>query len=147
VSDTTTPDVWHTLDELYAHGGGPAAMAQRLRDVWQAGRWRILSHPYWTSSAFLPHMPFLLREALSTAHLVLLKGDANYRRAVSDSLWPPAITFAQVMDYFPAPLATLRSLKSDALVGVDAARRATLDAQSGNWRTTGRYGVIQFAGR
>lgn len=147
VSDTTTPDVWHTLDELYAHGGAPAALAQRLRATWQLGRWRILSHPCWTSSAFLSQMPPLLRKTLSTAHLVLLKGDANYRRAVSDALWSPEVTFAQVMDYFPVPLAALRSLKSDALVGVDAARRLALDAQSDNWRTTGRYGVIQFAGR
>ncbi len=147
VSDATTHDVWDTLDVLDAHGGAPAALAQRLRGAWQAARWRIVPHPFWTSSSFLPALPPLLHEVFSGAHLVLLKGDANSRRAVSDVLWPPEISFVQVMDYFPAPLAALRSLKSDALVGVTVARRNALDAQSDVWRTTGRYGVIQFAAR
>lgn len=147
VSDATVQDVWDTLDVLETHGGAPAALARRLRSAWQAAQWRIVSHPFWTSSAFLPALPPLLREALGSAHLVLLKGDANYRRAVSDGLWSPLVTFAQVTDYFPAPLAALRSLKSDALAGVDGAKRAALDAQSDSWRTTGRYGVIQFAPR
>lgn len=77
------------------------------------------------------------------ADLVLLKGDLNYRRLVRDQHWPSATAFASATSYFPAPVAALRTLKSDVLVGVDDALAQVLDASDSGWRTSGRYAVIQ----
>ena len=52
-----------------------------------------------------------------------MKGDLNYRRLVGDRLWPPTTPFADVTAYFPGPVAALRTLKSDVIVGLDARTR------------------------
>lgn len=145
VSDATVEDVWHMLTAMERYGGRPAALADRMRRAWQEGRFKIAAHPFWNSGRFLFEMPTTLRQAFSTARLAILKGDMNYRRAAGDGIWPPEVSFSAAMDYFPAPLLALRSLKCDVLVGVPAARTAHLDASGVAWRPTGQYGVIQFA--
>ncbi len=145
VSDTTLPDVWHVLEAMQRLGSAPAALADRLRAAWDSGRWRLAAHPFWTGSRFWPQMPGALRSARGSARLVIVKGDANYRRIIDDADWPPGATLADALDGFPAPVLALRTLKSDALVGVDPARLRPLDANGPAWRSTGRYGIIQFA--
>jgi len=76
--------------------------------------------------------------------LVILKGDLNYRRAVGDALWTTPTSWAEATAYFPAPLLTLRTLKSDALVGIPADHAELLTAQDPHWRTNGKRGVIQL---
>ena len=147
VSDATVDDVWQMIGAMEAHEGKFAALAGRLRAAWLAGRFRIGSHPFWNSGSFLWEMPSTLKQAFSTARLVIFKGDINYRRAVGDTIWPSGVTYADAMSYFPAPVLALRSLKSDGLVGVPAERTDPLDATDSNWRTTGRYGLMQFANR
>jgi uncharacterized protein with ATP-grasp and redox domains len=145
VSDATTADMWHLLDAMTARGGPPAALADRLRQAWREERLRLVTPPFWVSSRFLWDMPPGLRAAFEGAHLVILKGDVNYRRAIGDTVWPTELSFSAVMDYFPAPLVALRSLKCDALVDVPENIVRALDARNDSWRTTGQYGVIQFA--
>jgi hypothetical protein len=91
-------------------------------------------------------MPPALAAALRPARLVILKGDANYRRLVGDAVWPTEIPLAEVASYFPAPLLALRTLKSDAVVGLATGQAAELDASEPEWRVNGRYGVMQYAG-
>lgn len=146
VSDTTIPDIWRTLEALDRCEGRPRALAQRLRQAWAAERLRLTAPPLWTSSRFLWDMPPALRRVMGRARAVIFKGDANYRRVVGDALWEEGVSFAEAVRYFPAPLVALRSLKSDALVGLDPGRGRALDAQGAGWRTSGRYGVIQVAG-
>lgn len=146
VSDTTIPDVWQTIRAMEGCGGRPAALAQRLREAWQAGRLRLAAPVLWTSSRFTWEMPDSLRRSLAQARLVVVKGDVNYRRVVGDAIWDTGVSFAGALSYFPAPLLALRSIKSDALVGVPAERIRAADQDDPAWRTTGRYGVIQFAG-
>jgi hypothetical protein len=147
VSDAIITDVWSMLQILEPRGGKPALLAGRLRLAWSEERLRLAAHPFWTSSRFLWDMPSALRDSFAQARFVILKGDANYRRATGDAIWDPAIPFSTVMDYFPAPLVVLRSIKSDVLAGVPVERTQRLDATNTPWRPTGRYGVIQFAVR
>jgi len=146
VSDATIGDVWTMVRALADHGGKPAKLAARLRRAWDEERLRLAAPLFWNSSRFLWDMPPDLRRAFEGARLVVIKGDANYRRAIGDAIWPDGVTFAEAMGYFPAPVAALRSLKSDTLVGVPAAITGPLDASGDEWRPTGRYGVIQYAG-
>jgi hypothetical protein len=76
----------------------------------------------------------------------VLKGDANYRRAVNDALWDPETPFGHVLQYFPAPLLALRTLKSDAVAGLPKGRARELDAQDATWRVNGKRGVASFGG-
>jgi len=146
VSDATIADVWRVLEAMAERGGAASALGERLRAAWQAGRLALAAHPFWTSSRFWRAMPPALAGALARARLIVIKGDVNYRRAVDDALWDPALSFADVMRFFPAPILALRSVKSDPLVGVPLERVHALDEAEPGWRITGRYGVIELAG-
>jgi hypothetical protein len=145
VSDATTADVWNTLHAMEHHGGKPADLAQRLYRAWASQQLILSAPPFWTSSHFLWSLPSPLKQAFRAARLVILKGDVNYRRAMGDTMWDDQIPVAAIVRDFPAPLAMLRSIKCDVLAGIPPARIQALDAAEPGWRTTGRYGLIQFA--
>ncbi|MCC6801073.1 MAG: protein-glutamate O-methyltransferase family protein [Anaerolineae bacterium] len=146
VSDATISDVWQTLAALEQRGGRPRALAERLRRAWGEMRLRLAAPPLWTSSRFVWEMPPAMRQVMSQSRVVIFKGDANYRRVIGDAIWDERASFAEAVRYFPGPVVALRSIKSDALVGIDPARRRALDGEDTRWRTTGRFGVIQFVG-
>jgi Damage-control phosphatase ARMT1-like domain len=147
VSDATAADVWALVDALGHRGDDAGALASRLRQAWADQRLRVLPDPFWTGPRFLWDCPPHLARELDAASAVVIKGDANYRRAVGDALWPPPASFAEATSYLRAPLIALRTLKSDSIVGLSAAQIAHLDAADRDWRINGRRGVIQTGGR
>ena len=64
-------------------------------------------------------MPEELRRDLAQSSLVFIKGDANYRRLVGDCDWGKTSSFADICGYFHAPFVTLRTLKSEVIVGLE----------------------------
>ncbi|MCY4464723.1 MAG: ARMT1-like domain-containing protein [Chloroflexi bacterium] len=148
VSDATPSDIWLMLAEMKQRGEESAALTSRLRNAWSAERLRFLPHAYWNSGHFLWDMPTSLQGALNRARLVIIKGDANYRRAVGDCLWDLQTPFADVLGYLDAPVLCLRTLKSDPLVGLPSAAMAKeLSAIDPEWRVNGKRGLIQFKER
>jgi uncharacterized protein with ATP-grasp and redox domains len=143
VSDATPADVWAFIGMLESRGFG--SLAGRLKTAFERGRFCILPHPYWNSSRFLWEMPGHLADMFKGTRLVIVKGDANYRRMIGDALWPADTPFADVVGYFPAPLLALRTLKSDPLVGLQVGLAATLDGVDAKWRVNGKRGVMQFS--
>ena len=142
VSDATPQDVWLMLAEMRRRA---PALAEGLDRAWQAGRLRFLPHPYWNSSVFLRDMPGSWRQLLNASSLVIIKGDANYRRAVGDCLWQPHTPFADVMAYLDASTLCLRTLKSDPVVGLaNEDTAAQLDQADPQWRVNGKRGLLQF---
>ena len=108
---------------------------------------RIAPHLFWNGPASLWELPEPLRAELGGARLVILKGDAHYRRATGDALWAPETPFASVTSYFAAPLLALRTLKSDPVVGLAPGVAQRLDAADPRWRVNGRRGVASLGGR
>src|SRR5205823_4744952 len=96
-----------------------------------------------TSSLFYPQLPPDLRAELARADLVVLKGDANYRRLCSDAHWPFETPFAEVVRDFPAPLVALRTSKAELVVGLPPGLAAATAALDPLWLVNGRRGVIQ----
>jgi uncharacterized protein with ATP-grasp and redox domains len=144
VSDVTAPDVWDWLNRLDNRGGDYAALSARMRDAFEKQRLSIRPHSFWNSSRFLWEMPDYLMRGLRDARLVIVKGDANYRRLVGDALWPEDTPFRAVVTYWPTPIIAMRALKSDPIVGLKPGQAADLDAIDPDWRTNGQRGVIQF---
>ncbi|MBT0772560.1 protein-glutamate O-methyltransferase family protein [Kineosporia sp. J2-2] len=145
-SDATPTDVLRTLRRM---AEGPAAaveMVERLRDFIGEGRLAVVTHPFYVAPLTFAEAPAGLQKAYAEADLTVLKGDLNYRRLVGDVEWPATTPFASVTAYWPGRVAALRTLKSDVLVGVDAARLAELDASGPGWRVSGEYAVVQLAG-
>ncbi|MBZ0295023.1 MAG: protein-glutamate O-methyltransferase family protein [Anaerolineae bacterium] len=144
VSDATVPDLWTFIDLLEARRETAIqSLGQRLRAHVETGRLRFAPDAYWNSAIALPDMPQRIAQVFEGARLVIIKGDANYRRMVSDRLWPADTPLADVVDYFPAPLLAMRALKSDPIVGLPAGMAQKLDQIDSQWRVNGKRGVLQ----
>ncbi len=145
VSDATPEDVWIMLAAMKRRGGVGAQLAERLTANWEKGALLFLPHQFWNSSTLLRNMPTELYTELNAARLVIIKGDANYRRAVGDCLWSPDKSFSAVMSYIDVPILCLRTLKSDPIVGLPSKSIAEeLDRVDPTWRVNGKRGLIQF---
>jgi uncharacterized protein with ATP-grasp and redox domains len=146
VSDATVADVHMLLDAMLRQGGEAALLATRLRAHLGSGRLSIVPDFFWNTPGRLWELPRRLHEPMRGVRLVVAKGDVNYRRATNDAIWPPGARLADAVRDFPAPLLLLRTLKSDTLIGIDEGQQAHLDATAeADWRTSGAYGVAQFA--
>jgi Damage-control phosphatase ARMT1-like domain len=143
VSDVMARDVMDALEALPAGGEAAGALATRLRGYLGDGRLALLDHWLYASSLFFFQLPDDLRGRLAAMDLVCVKGDANYRRLVGDVHWTPDTPFAQVTGYFPAPVAALRTFKSEVVVGLRPGQAEDLGAEDPEWRVNGQRGVIQ----
>lgn len=145
VSDATAADASLMLARIEsAQGMATRQLGERLRAAFAQGRLRFAPDPFWNSPLFAWEMPPRLRAVFEGSALVIVKGDANYRRFVGDALFTPATAFETCIDYMPAPLLALRSLKSDSVLAITAEQTAALNLADTAWRTNGKRGVIQF---
>jgi hypothetical protein len=143
VSDAVTADLVACVRRLAAAGSAAGRIASRLRGHVADGRLVISTHWFYCAPLPFHQMPPDLAGEFAAASLVILKGDLNYRRLVDDRDWPATMPFADAAGYFPAPVVVLRTLKSDVVVGLDDATVAALDAEAADWRTNGRYALVQ----
>ncbi|MFJ3668943.1 damage-control phosphatase ARMT1 family protein [Streptomyces sp. NPDC090106] len=147
VSDATTADVVDAVRRLTRAPGAAAGYGRTLWSAMADGTLTVRAHPF--SCAPLPYasMPGDLRAELAEASLTVVKGDLNYRRLVGDRRWPATTPFADVTAGFPSPVAALRTLKSDVIVGLAPATEAALvEAEGQRWRTGGTHALIQVRG-
>jgi hypothetical protein len=147
VSDATVADVWNLMFAMRDRGGACGALGTRLERAFATGQLRVLPDFYWNGPRFLWDRPARVAAELDRASMVIFKGDANYRRVIGDALWSPETTMDAATGYFPAPLLLLRTMKSDAVVGLSAGLAERLDAVDGEWRVNARRGLIQRGGR
>ncbi|MGW2255150.1 damage-control phosphatase ARMT1 family protein [Kitasatospora sp. NPDC001660] len=143
VSDATLGDVADCLRALLLGKGEAHAVGERLREAAAVGRLRVRTNAFWCAPFDFTAMPESLRSDLAAATLTILKGDLNYRRLVGDRWWEPTLPFTEVTGYFPGQVATLRTLKSDVVVGIGAEQLGELDRSGIGWRTAGTHALIQ----
>jgi len=143
VSDATREDFIGTLACLEQTPGVLRALAQALNAALDAGQLEVVTDFFYTSPWHYPQLPGELVRRFRACDLVILKGDANYRRLCSDAHWPHSTPFSDVVDYFPAPLVALRTLKSELIVGLSPGTSEQLSADEPEWLVNGRRGVIQ----
>jgi len=146
VSDALPADVWRLLEGMIGRGGDVAALAGRLRAAFEERRLELWPDPFWSGPRFLREAPPHLERALRSARVVLLKGDANYRRVTDDAIWPPHEPFARAADGLGVPVACVRTMKSDSVLGLPAGLAEQLSASDARWRIDGRRGLIQMYG-
>ncbi|MFC1960626.1 damage-control phosphatase ARMT1 family protein [Chloroflexota bacterium] len=143
VSDAVPVDILRFLDRTEEHSDAIQGMGERLNTAFEAGQLRIIPDSHWNSTYFLRDMPPRLGRLFEAARLVIVKGDMNYRRVVNDAMWPGSVPFADVVDYFPAPLLCLRALKGDTIAGLTDEHMAALDQIDADWHWNGKRGVMQ----
>ena len=156
VSDVVPSDVSWLLGTTYADASrslwrtwGSDALSCRdyLRDAVRKDQLQVHAHEFWNGPRSLWQLPADLVSQFRAARLVIMKGDAHYRRALGDALWPLDATFPSTTAYFPAPLLALRTLKSDPVVGLCRSTIETLQGQDPTWRTNGQRGLACLGGQ
>ena len=145
VSDAMPDDVEQTVASLReAPSQEMRALAARLSHDLAERRLNVNTDPFWTNCLMFRQMPLHLREQLGSASLVLVKGDVNYRRLLDDLHWPFTTKMEDVVTYYPASIAVLRTLKGEIMVGLNRGQADTLNAEDPTWLINGKRGVIQF---
>lgn len=143
VSDATAQDVRDGLEALGQEGGVAHDLATRLRLHVAERRLRVVTHWHYATSLFFFELPEDLHCTLANADLVIVKGDANYRRLLGDARWPHTTPFAHAIRYFPSPLVVLRTLKAEIIVGLQPGQAEQLQAEDPAWLVNGKRGIIQ----
>jgi uncharacterized protein with ATP-grasp and redox domains len=145
VSDAMPPDLEATLAQLQA-ASHPflARLGSRLAASIAAGWLSYQSHPFWTTSLMFRQFPPDLRQELARSHLVILKGDVNYRRLLDDRHWPHTTPLEAIAAYFPAPFLVLRTLKGEIQVGLAPGLAEALATQDPHWLVNGQRGLVHF---
>lgn len=145
VSDATIQDVHDTLAILAADEDKQVKLlAQRLQDYIIQGRLICRDDYFWTSPLMFWEMPQVLKNELAKSRLIIIKGDANYRRCLGDLHWSFTTNFEDIVCYFPAPVVVLRTLKSEIAVGLQLEQVEKLNQEDPNWLTNGQWGIIQL---
>ncbi len=140
VSDVTADDFAQTIDRL-----GPASpqMAELLRNALAVGNLEITSHPYWVSPLPFWRCPSDLVADLARADIIIVKGDANYRRLLGDLHWELTTPITDIVRP-PRPLLALRTAKAEVAAGLDEPTIAAARSADPNWMTNGRWGMVQY---
>ena len=97
----------------------------------------------WTSAKFFSELPSSLAKDLSGASLVIVKGDANYRRLVGDYHRPSTTSFSGAVRSFPSSALALRTMKSELIVGSPKGMTERMAALDPDWMVNGRWTVAQ----
>jgi hypothetical protein len=145
VSDALIKDIHQTIAFLNALPDSHSqAWAQRLSGHIDQGRLEMAQNYFWNSPLFFWEMPDHLRQEMSAASLVISKGDANYRRLVGDFYWDSTTPLSDVLGYFPTPLAILRVLKAELVIGLPPGKADEVGQIEPEWMVNGNWGVINF---
>ncbi|PKV88671.1 damage-control phosphatase ARMT1 family protein [Streptomyces sp. TLI_146] len=143
VSDAMTSDVVDGLRRLTQAPGEAGAIGRRLWQAMAVGHLEIRTHSFFCAPLPYEEMPDDLRHEFEAATLTILKGDLNYRRLVGDRMWDATAPFADLTAYFPGAVASLRTLKSDVIAGLEEGTVEALERSGTAWRTSGTHALIQ----
>jgi len=145
VSDALKKDVMETISFLADDDdANVTTIGRRLIEFMAAGRLSLQDDWFWNSPLAAWEMPEALRRDLAKADLLISKGDANYRRWLGDRHWPFTTPFGDVVAYTPAPLAALRTLKAEVMVGLTEETLRQVSQADPDWLANGSWGVIQY---
>jgi uncharacterized protein with ATP-grasp and redox domains len=148
VSDALKNDIDQTIAALASDpDSATRCLGERLRGFLEEGRLLCRSDFFWTSPLVFWEMPSSLQQEFAASRLVLIKGDANYRRLIGERKWPFTTPLQDIVAYFPASLVALRTLKSEVITGLRSTQVERLDREDPRWLIEGRKGVIQYVPR
>ncbi|XP_072256449.1 damage-control phosphatase ARMT1 isoform X2 [Pyxicephalus adspersus] len=149
VSDATKNDFDFAIQQTVgSHHKGISKCGQAWKKYLKKGTWVYHDNMFWT----LPHEFWRMEEVapdlyaeLKKSDLILFKGDLNFRKLVGDRKWEFCTPFGQALKRFrPAPLCSIRTLKSDVQVGFEPRVEERLNRLEPDWMVIGKFGAIQF---
>ncbi len=111
---------FHETIQIFQHSSysNLKLLENRIQTAINLGKLSITTDLFWASSSHFCEMSKSLSEELSMYDLIILKGDVNYRRLLSDRDWPYTASIEEIIKYFPASTLILRTLKSQIMVNL-----------------------------
>jgi hypothetical protein len=147
VSDTMVKDVRVTIGVLAADSDpSVTGIGRRLEEALSSGRLVLRDHYFWNGPLHFVELPADLQWELGRSNLVLIKGDAYYRRLISDRHWEPWRSMEDLTRYFPAPFAAFRTMKSEIVVDTPKDRLEELFRTDPEWMINGKRGIVRLCG-
>ena len=144
VSDATVRDAGIIIEAMRKYSDPlTRELGERLACFTEQGRLLMHHHYFWNSPLHFPDFTPDLSAALGMSDIVMLKGDVNYRRLLSDRRWPHRTRMEEVTHYFPATFAVLRTLKSEIAVDLDDETVSSLSQTDPEWMVNGERGIIR----
>ncbi|KAB8315438.1 protein-glutamate O-methyltransferase family protein [Tolypothrix campylonemoides VB511288] len=145
VSDAMIKDV-HSTTEFLINSSNPEliSFAQRLQQYIASERLVLCNDYFWTSPLAFWEIPDPLKNELSHSNLIVIKGDANYRRLLGDRHWNFTTNISDIVCYLPAPMVALRTLKSEVAAGIKPEVLEEVVKSDSAWLTNGQWGVVQL---
>ncbi|XP_046751408.1 damage-control phosphatase ARMT1-like [Diprion similis] len=150
VSDVTTRDFQWIIQHM-KNSSNPdlSRFGQLVEGHLETGVFSILDEPFWTSPFVFSEMPQkdpALYAKLSEASLAIIKGDLNYRKLIGDINWEYSTSILQaIRGFLPTNIVSLRTIKSNACVGLQPNQAESVARADPNWLTTAKYGLITAA--
>jgi uncharacterized protein with ATP-grasp and redox domains len=145
VSDAMIKDVHDTTKFLAASSHKKViSLSERLQKNIISGRLVLSDDYFWTSPLAFWEIPNSLKKELANANLIIVKGDANYRRLLGDRHWDFTSNIADIVSYLPVPMVALRTLKSEVVVGLKPEIITKVAKSDSSWLTNGQWGVVQL---
>lgn len=153
ISDVMNRDFHWTIERL-ANSTVPnvSEFGKRLRGYCESQQFEVApTEHFWTSPYEFDVMDKIIPDmyaSLAQSHLLIFKGDLNYRKLLADVNWQTDMEFAEALQSFrPTNLCALRTVKCDLICGVGREKCEQLSEQNPKWMETGEYAVIQFAAK
>lgn len=149
VSDALGSDAQNCLAALTSKERSEDAQAvgRRLRAALSDDRLHFEASPDWGEPRHISGLDPELRRRMAKARSIIVKGDLNYRRFVEDRAWSPDAPVEDATVATDMSAFALRVLKSDAVVGIPSQSVSALRLAEPNWRSGGRYAVVQALGK
>eukprot|EP01121_Diplochlamys_sp_Union-15-3_P013025 TRINITY_DN3986_c0_g1_i5.p1 TRINITY_DN3986_c0_g1~~TRINITY_DN3986_c0_g1_i5.p1 ORF type:complete len:131 (+),score=16.08 TRINITY_DN3986_c0_g1_i5:258-650(+) len=120
------------------------AIAQRWQGYVDNKKWILQDNVFWNYYTPFWEMPDYLEAAIKESSLIIIKGDANYRRVHGDLKWDFSTPTSEITSYFSVPICLIRTLKSETVSGISKDVVKLLFEKEKDWFYSGSYGHIQF---
>lgn len=146
VSDAQTKDFQKTVEFLSTSPNKSAKnLAERMKNRIKSGEVKIEAPDFLTTSCSFREMPKTLIDQINKHNFTILKGDVNFRRLVGDHHWEPTTPFEKAAGYFYTPFMSLRTIKSELIVGLSDEILNALETEAEeDWLINGKRGMIIF---
>ncbi len=144
VSDAMANDVLETISALRAdRDEALSRIGQELFGFQEQGRLFLHDHYFWNSPLGYDQLPEGISQELALSDMVLLKGDVNYRRMLSDRKWEMSRNMEELTGVFPTSFTLIRTMKSECIVDIDNYRAQELFIKDPDWLVNGVRGIIR----
>jgi len=145
VSDAMLEDVAVTLSVLQnSPDERISGVHARLDQAALTGKMRLTTHPFWITPYHFNDMPADLSHQFAETDLLILKGDVNYRRLLEDRHWPHTADLGAIARRMPTSFVSLRTLKSEIIVGLEEGVAEAVASQDKDWLTNGERGLLHL---